>query len=72
MNMAITYTPETRANTDQLNDIEGTQRKLGGLGRTRVFDLIRTGELASVKIGRRRFVPESAIQAYIESLKVSA
>ena len=57
---------------DKLNDIEGTQRKLGGLGRTRVFDLIGTGELKSVKIGRRRFVPDSAIQEYIESLKVSA
>ena len=55
-----------------LYDIEGTQSRLGGLGRTRVFELIRTGELANVKIDRRRFVPESAIQAYIESLKVSA
>jgi excisionase family DNA binding protein len=58
--------------TDQLNDIENTQAKLGGLGRTRVFDLIRSGELASVKIGRRRFVPDSAIQRYIDSLKASA
>lgn len=72
MDMAITYTPETRANTDQLNDIEGTQRKLGGLGRTRIFDLMRTGELKSVKIGRRRFVPDSAIQEYIDQLKVGA
>ncbi len=57
---------------DTLNDIENTQAKLGGLGRTRVFDLIRTGELASVKIGRRRFVPDSAIQRYIDNLKASA
>ena len=58
--------------SDRLNDIEGAQQKLGGLGRTRIFDLIRTGQLASVKIGRRRFVPDSAIQAYIDNLKASA
>lgn len=57
---------------DQLNDVEATGKKLGGLGRTRVFDLIASGQLASVKIGRRRFVPDSAIAAYVESLKASA
>jgi hypothetical protein len=57
---------------DQLNDIETTQRKLGGLGRTNVFALLRSGDLRSVKIGRRRFVPDSAIQDYIDRLKVSA
>jgi len=57
---------------DQLNDVEATGVKLGGLGRTRVFDLIASGQLASVKIGRRRFVPDSAIAAYIERLKSTA
>lgn len=57
---------------DQLNNIEQTSEKLGGLGRTRVFDLLRTGELASVKIGRRRMIPDSAIAAYIARLKVGA
>ena len=57
---------------DQLNDVEATGVKLGGLGRTRVFDLIASKQLASVKIGRRRFVPDSAIAAYIERLKASA
>lgn len=57
---------------DQLNNIEQTGEKLGGLGRTRVFDLIRTGQLASVKIGRRRMVPDSAIEHYVDGLKTSA
>lgn len=56
---------------DQLNNIEQTSEKLGGLGRTRVFDLLRSGQLASVKIGRRRFVPDSSIQQYIEGLKAA-
>lgn len=57
--------------TDQLNNIEQTGEKLGRLGRTRVFDLIRSGQLASVKIGRRRMVPDSAIQQYIDQLKAA-
>lgn len=57
---------------DQLNSIEAASEKLGGLGRTRVFDLLRTGELASVKIGRRRMIPDSAIRQYIENLKAAS
>lgn len=57
---------------DRLNCIEETQNKLGNLGRTRLFSLLATGELKSVKIGRRRFVPDSAIAAYIQQLKTQA
>jgi excisionase family DNA binding protein len=70
--MSIAYTPSEAPVSDQLNNIGNTQEKLGGLGRTRVFDLIRTGQLKSVKIGRRRLVPDSAIAEYIESLKATA
>lgn len=56
---------------DKLNCIEETQQKLGNLGRTRVFSLLASGELKSVKIGRRRFVPESEINAYIAGLERS-
>ncbi|MGW3542051.1 excisionase family DNA-binding protein [Nocardia niigatensis] len=39
-----------------------------GVGRSMLFELIKNGELGSVKVGRRRLVPESAIVAYIERL----
>lgn len=39
-----------------------------GVGRSTVFELIRTGELHSVKIGRRRLIPETAITEYINRL----
>lgn len=55
--------------TDQLRDLPGTQSRLGNVGRTKLFELIARGELRSVKIGRRRFVPQSEIDAYIERLK---
>lgn len=40
------------------------------IGRSKVFELIETGELRSLKIGRRRLVPTSAIAEYIERLEL--
>ena len=54
---------------DRLNDIDIVQVKLGGIGRSNVYRLLSSGELKSVKIGRRRFIPDSAIAAYLESLQ---
>lgn len=38
-------------------------------GRTKVYELIRTGALESVKVGRLRRVPVDALNAYVESLR---
>ncbi len=43
-------------------------RALGGLGRTSIYKLIQSGELKTVTIGRRRFVPVSAIKEYAARL----
>lgn len=39
------------------------------VGRSKVFELIESGELRSIKIGRRRLVPTSAIAEYIDKLE---
>lgn len=39
-----------------------------GIGRTQVFQLIRTGTLRSVKIGASRRVPAVAIREYLTRL----
>ncbi|WP_072689369.1 helix-turn-helix domain-containing protein [Rhodococcus marinonascens] len=39
------------------------------LGRSKVFELIESGEIRSVKIGRSRRIPMSAINEYIERLE---
>ena len=39
-----------------------------GVGRSRVFDLMRRRELLSVQIGKSRRVPVSAVRAYVERL----
>jgi excisionase family DNA binding protein len=40
-----------------------------GIGRTKVFALIATGELKSIKIGRSRRVPIAACHEFVESLR---
>lgn len=42
------------------------------VGRTKVFDLIRAGELVSIKIGGSRRVPASSVQAYLSRLIAEA
>lgn len=39
-----------------------------GVGRTKVFELIATGQLASVRIGRRRLIPVEALRDLADRL----
>lgn len=47
-------------------------RKLIPIGHSKYYELIGTGELRSVKIGRRRFVTEQAVADYIAGLDQEA
>ena len=49
------YTPEEAA--EQLT-----------IGRTAVFDLIKSGHLSSVKIGRRRRIPAAALDDFVAAI----
>jgi excisionase family DNA binding protein len=51
-----------------LYGIEDAALLLGGLGHSKVRELIRNGELGSVKIGRRRLVPAPCIADYAARL----
>ena len=51
----------------RLNDLKAVQQRLN-VGRSTVFALVASGELRSVKIGRRRLVPETALVEFIENL----
>lgn len=55
-----------------MNDWEATALKLGGISRTLVFKLWHSGELASVKVGGRRFSTDRQISEYISRLEGAA
>jgi excisionase family DNA binding protein len=38
------------------------------IGRTQGYELLRSGEIESVKIGRRRLVPAASLNAYLDRL----
>lgn len=49
---------------------EGEAREmLGGIGRTKLWELVTAGELTPVRIGRRTFYERNDLERYIESLR---
>ncbi|WP_158852336.1 helix-turn-helix domain-containing protein [Saccharothrix deserti] len=56
---------------DMLYRVEEVARALR-IGRTKVFDLIRAGELTSVKIGGSRRIPATSVQEYLSRLMQEA
>ena len=42
--------------------------RLLGIGRTVVYRLLSQGDLRSVKVGGRRLVPRSAVDAFVDDL----
>jgi excisionase family DNA binding protein len=51
--------------TRELYSVEEARSLLGGISRITIYHLLNNGELASVTIGRRRFIPAGAITAFI-------
>jgi excisionase family DNA binding protein len=54
----------------RLNPVEIVMGRLG-LGRSTVFALLASGQLRSVKVGRRRLIPEAAIVEFIANLEAT-
>ncbi|MEV4383674.1 helix-turn-helix domain-containing protein [Streptosporangium sp. NPDC049644] len=67
-----TAAPDTvRLDDTQLYRVRDAMRVLN-LGKTAVFDQLRTGRLRSVKQGRARLIPATAIREYITLLEKEA
>jgi excisionase family DNA binding protein len=43
--------------------------ELLGIGRTFMFQLVATGEIESLKIGKRRLITRDALHGYIDRLR---
>lgn len=54
--------------TDQLLLRPEEAAKALGLGRSKVFELMASGAIASVRIGRSRRIPRAALTDYVERL----
>lgn len=57
-----------QARQPRLNTIAQTTDRLG-ICRANLYNLLNSGDLRSVKIGRRRLVPEQAIIDFIATLE---
>lgn len=45
------------------------RQRLGGIGKTKFYELLAAGELRSVRLGRRRLVVGGSIDEYIGRLQ---
>jgi excisionase family DNA binding protein len=61
-------TMETTTDTGRLLLRPEEAARALGVGRTTVYELIRAGELRSVKIGKLRRIPSEAVRQYVEGL----
>lgn len=43
-----------------------------GVGRTTMYDLLRSGEIESVKVGRSRVIPADALAAFLKRKRAEA
>ena len=48
-----------------LYSINAARKRLGGISRDTIYGLLSSGRLASVVMGRRRFIPEAAMDEYV-------
>jgi excisionase family DNA binding protein len=48
--------------------VEEAANKLG-IARTMMYQLVRTGEVESVRVGRLRRIPVSCLEEYVEDLR---
>ncbi|MFF4592443.1 excisionase family DNA-binding protein [Amycolatopsis sp. NPDC001319] len=55
----------------ELLSVEAAAEQLS-IGRTTMFALIKAGQVATVRVGRRRLVPKSALITYVEQLSAAA
>jgi len=50
-----------------VTSIAEAKKALGGIGTTKIYDLINRGDLAVIKLGRRTLVKTDSIRALVEA-----
>ncbi len=62
------HNPDPFVGHEVLLTVEEAARRLR-IGRTMAFSLLSTGELQSVRIGRRRLIPVEALRDFVRRLR---
>ena len=52
--------------------IDETRDALGGIGRTKVYELAAEGEIVKVNVGTRGFITAESVAAYVDRLTGAA
>jgi excisionase family DNA binding protein len=60
--------PAASDTTRSAYTVEGAGRRLGGIGRTTVYELIAAGKLEAVKLGSRTLITAASIEALLANL----
>tara|TARA_R110000787_G_scaffold51781_2_gene122354 strand:+ start:12180 stop:12392 length:213 start_codon:yes stop_codon:yes gene_type:complete len=70
--MTSPFDAGTNAQPRPLAVSPGDAARMAGIGRTKLYELMATNEIASVKLGSRRLIRVSAIEAWLDSLSGEA
>ena len=63
---------DTEHDDQLLIPMPDSRRRLGGIGHTTLYELVKRGELTKVNIGRRGFITTKSLTAYVERLSEAA
>jgi len=64
----VATTPAPDRKLWSVNDAVSTT----GIGRTKIYELMANGEIEAVKIGKRRLIPDDALDDFIDRLRQEA
>ena len=62
-------TPTRAATLDRIAVSPSEAARLAGIGRTKIYEVLNTGALASFKIGTRRLIRVSELDAWLRRLE---
>lgn len=68
MNIPIREGDDTNAMEPALLTVPEALKQLGGISKWSLYQLIHSRQLESIRIGRRRLIPKTAITKLIEKL----
>jgi len=56
------------ATTPKLIPLDRARQELGGIGRTKLYALVRDGHLVALKIGSKTVICTASLEAFVASL----